>query len=102
MPGFVVVLLGFARRISPWEATRWRMSVTLALGLACTLWLYHESGGTAASYPPMPSSLTGSLLVWSSLGLVVGLLSPSNRLAFERLLARSGMVRSCSVGCANV
>ena len=77
------------------------MGLTLVAGLACTLWLYRESGGTAAAYPPMPSSLAGSLLAWASLGLLTGLLSPANRLGFESLLVRSGLC-ACSGGCANV
>ena len=68
LPGLVVGLLGHFRCIGPWRAVRSRLTATLSIGIACTLWLYVRTDGKATAYPPIPSSLAGSFTSWAVLG----------------------------------
>jgi hypothetical protein len=70
LPGFAVGLLGYYRKIGPWTAVRSRLTATLLSGFACTVWLYVRTGGESTAYPPVPSSLAGSMATWVSLGVI--------------------------------
>jgi len=77
--GFALSLLGWLRRISPWGACRLRIFTTTVAGmwvicLNLTYPLFRTS-----TYPPYPSSLSGSLFVSWYLLVLVGVLYPANR-----------------------
>ena len=75
----MVGVLGCFRCITPWAAARSRLCATGVIGCGASAGLYLWSDGTAKAYPPQRTDLTGSIIAFTSLLAMNGLLAPRIR-----------------------